>query len=101
MWDNRCLNVQQEQDKYFENDEYYTIKCLLCNNQTLYGVVIDCNDENIHHFECVKCRGYYSVCLDCENPKSGKVKLAQLIEHHNFYDLKTDGENYKIVTTYI
>ena len=97
LFDMRLCEVKQDHERYYINDEYYTIKCLLCHNDTLYGVMIDCNYENILHFECANCTGYYAVCFDCENPKSGKVRLARLTEHHNFYDIKHDGDDYKVV----
>ncbi len=84
-------------DSDYEYNNNYIIKCISCNADTLYGVMMNSDSENIIHFECVNCRGYYAVCFDCENPDNDTVKLAQLLEHHNCCDIKNDGDNYKIV----
>ncbi len=87
--------------RFWSYDEEYNtltkLKCLNCGNFTSYGVMINCDYENIYHYECFECYGYYAVCFDCENPNANKVHLAKLLSHHNFYNLTDNEDYYKIV----
>ena len=74
------------------------IKCITCDNYTLYADRLSRDDDNdIYNYECKKCRGLYAVCFKCQDVTSDNVNLSQLISHHNYERIEEDGPNYKVM----
>lgn len=87
---NNCSRFHLE-----SNPDNTKLQCPKCNQYTSYGVYLDASyGYEIKHYECFNCKGYYCVCFDCEDVNNGTVHLAQLISHHNYDNVQTNGDDY-------
>nr|QBK86629.1 MAG: hypothetical protein LCMAC102_04250 [Marseillevirus LCMAC102] len=86
---------------YCEDEEsqkcigYTYIICPKCNDRTSYGTHIS-NDNEFISYYCDTCDGYYGVCLECRVTLEGS--LLQLLEHHNYNNIKTNAyDDYEVI----
>lgn len=101
--DKQYVFWEMDCDEYrynFENIDTISrtrIKCIGCNNYTTYASRVDQYGSNLFHYDCMSCERVYAVCVGCEDITGETVELAELISHHNYEEVKEDGDNYKVV----